>query len=186
MSLAHLVVIAGWCVALLSLYCAVGGFIPFVVALRSIRLEVRTEGVTLRALDARAMLGAGWFVWGAPPLLLPWGNLAMVVAVGVLALFWFSLRLEVAVTPAKTTLVRRCLFVLPWSETTVPGTSQAHVDGWGDVVDPEALHLALGQVGTRIELAWGDASSGDLCDEIATAFNLAVTGMANNKGRTCR
>lgn len=81
-------------------------------------------------------------------------------------------RIQIWVTPVGSRISRRVFGVLPWSVWHSPCAPTLYTDGWGDMMDPEALHVGFGL--GDLELAWGDANSGDYAGKLVTEFSDAV------------
>jgi hypothetical protein len=160
-------------VLLLTAYSAGGGLLPYLLARSTIRIHRRRGAVRLTAIDAAAMFAGGFVLWPLVPLFLMWGIPAAVVGGGLVLMAWLGFRLNIQVTRERTWVVRKLVWIIPWSRRSYPAPVRAFTDGWGDFADPEALNLEL--PGRRpLELAWGDAHSGRHCDDLAAAFNAAV------------
>lgn len=160
-------------IALLTAYCAGGGYLPFLLARSSIRIHRRPRAVRLVGIDAAAMFTAGFVVWPLASLCLLWGIGATLLGGGALLMAWLGFRLTIEVAGGQTVVVRRVAWLVRWSRSVYPATAVAFTDGWGDFADPEALRLELpGRA--PLELAWSDAHSGSRCEDLAAAFNAHV------------
>ena len=105
-------------------------------------------------------------------------TLALGASAGALAgsasmLLMFGCRLELVATCEGSVLRRKVFGVVPWSVWHSTAATNLFVDGWGDMMDPEALHIDFGAV-RSLEVAWGSANSGERADELAAEFNDAV------------
>jgi hypothetical protein len=165
----------GCAVTLLTIYASGGAMITFIAALRTVRIERSARAVVLRAWDAQAMMLSGFVLWAVPPLLLLLGYGP--AGAGAVASFglWFGFRTSVEVTAEGTLRVRKFACIVPWRRELIAAKPRAFTDGWGDFADPESLNLEIG--GVTIELAWGDATSGSLSDELAAEFIAAVAAL---------
>ena len=93
-----------------------------------------------------------------------WGGPAIVAG----ALFWTSLRVRIEGDGAHSRLCRYVLWGIPWRWHEAAEPIAAWTDGWGDFMDPEALHARVGEV--ELELGWSHRGSGRRADEIVAAL----------------
>ena len=84
-------------------------------------------------------------------------------------------RIQVWVTPMGSRITRRIFGILTWSVRHSPSAPTLYLDGWGDMMDPEALHVGFGL--GDLELGWSDANSGDHAQALVTKFSSAVSGL---------
>lgn len=166
-----------WTVLVLGGYASGGGMMPFLLALRSIRIRKSGPAVRLAGVDAVAMFCSGFVLWAVPPLLLVFGTKAALIGGAASVVTWFGFRLTVHVSPTRTRVVRRIAFFIPWSWRVYRDPPHAFTDGWGDFADPEAVNIEFGEGKRKIELAWGDKYSGTRCDDLAAEFNNAVAAL---------
>lgn len=151
----------------LGLYCQVGGYLLFVAALSSVRITGENARVEMRALDADAMFRAGWVAWALPGLAAPFGLAAVIGWSVLVAAVWSSFRLRLQVVDHETTLRRCVLWILPWRVRRLRGSPHFYVAGWGDFMDPEALHLALPGESSPLQIGWSSSTSGRLAERLA-------------------
>lgn len=145
-------------------------------AASSLRLD--DEPTELRGLDAFGVLGwlvatcalplvlglVGAYLHWPPPFL---------VATLVAATLALGCRVRVRRTDGAWRLERYFLFVVRWRTVRLE-RPVAHVDGWGDFLDPEAFHIADdARPDVTFELAWGSRNGPDL-DALAERFNERV------------
>lgn len=161
----------------LLLYLQGGAILAFVYALGTVRVRRRPAAVRITGADPWPMTCAGFGLWLVPVafsvvgLGSPW--LGVAAAVGL----WFGFRVEVRVTAAGTRVVRRFAFVVPWCWRRHPGRPHAFVDGWGDFMDPEALHIGFPAARRTLELGWSHKGSGHRAEDLAGAINAAVAAL---------
>lgn len=97
------------------------------------------------------------------------------VAVFASLLLASGCRVQVWVTPMGSRITRRIFGILTWSVWHSPSAPTLYLDGWGDMMDPEALHVGFGL--GDLELGWSDANSGDHAQELVTEFSNAVAAL---------
>jgi hypothetical protein len=170
--------VIGFVLLALGIYTQVAGLVSFAYALRTVRIRTGNQTIWLNCADARAMFRVGFLSWSLPALLIPWGLWPVAAAVAASLALWPGFRLTVRVTATGSVVLRRFLYVVPWKRQLYARAPRAFTDGWGDEMDPEAINIDFGDAESRIELAWGDSSSGTRCDDLAAAFNRAVDGLA--------
>lgn len=154
--------------------------IPFLLARSCIRVRATHNRVRLRALDASAMFYSGFVLSGPGVAVLVAVTGSVALAILLTLFLWLGFRLNLVVTNNGVTVTRRFLYLIPWWFRRRANAAQptAFVDGWGDFADPEALHVVLWEDGPSLELAWGDANSGDKCEDLAREFNAAVSWLS--------
>lgn len=158
----------------LTIFVPFGAILPFLLSLRSIRIKRRDGSLCLAGLDPAPMVWAGFFLCAVCGFSATWGWEAVLPTVGASLVLWFGFRLRVRVSAERTRVVRSFAYVIPWSWRGYDEAPTVFVDGWGDFMDPEALHLGFEEEGTSIELAWGDKSTAGRCEELAAEFNEVV------------
>lgn len=177
MSLIEIVLrVAGTSLLGLVLYAAGGGTLPFLAALGSVRLSDEEGESRLRMMDAAAMSTTGWVAWTLPGLAMVFGVVHTLVAAAVMALLWSSFRLQVCAFPDRTVIERRVLWRLRYLQVTHARRARLVVDGWGDMADPEALVLHVGE-GLDYELGWSGAKDGDKAQQVADRFNAQLDAL---------
>lgn len=152
----------------------VGVLFALSYALGRLGVQVTRDHVILAGPDAWSMMGC---LFGGALI-----STAMAAVLGIvpgLTAATVSLlaaaagcRLELVVGRDGVTLYRRVFGVLAWRVRHSSSAPSLFVDGWGDMMDPEALHIDLGS--SSLEIAWGSARSGDRADALAVEFNRAV------------
>lgn len=160
----------------LMLYAAGGGYIPFLAALSSLRVSTVAGAVRLNLLDAGAMSATGMVVWALPGLAMLLGWLHALVTAALLALLWSSFRLQITAFADHTVVERRVLWRLRYLQVTRKARARLVVDGWGDMADPEALVLHVGE-GLEYELGWSGAKDGDKAQQVADQFNAHLDAL---------
>lgn len=160
----------------LILFTAGGGTLPFLAALGSVRLSEAQGEVRLRMMDAAAMSTTGWVAWALPGLAMAFGVVHTLVAAAVVALLWSSFRLQVRAFADRTVIERRVLWRLRYLQVTHARRARLVVDGWGDMADPEALVLHVGE-GFEYELGWSSKDDGDKAQRVADQFNAQLEAL---------
>jgi hypothetical protein len=159
-------------------YTRVAALVSFAYVLRTVRIRTGNQTIWLTCADARTMFWTGFLSWTLPALLIPWGLWPVAAAVAASLASWLGFRLTVRVTATGSVVLWRFLYVVAWRRCLYDRAPRAFTDGWSDEMDPEALNIDFGAAESKIELAWGDSSSGTRCDDLAVAFNSAVHGLA--------
>ncbi len=133
--------------------------------------------VSLSGIDPTAIAVSSFGIGIFPAIFAPFGSWGAWVGVVVGAvLCGFGCRLRVHATPARTTVVRTVLFVVPWRWRSYASPPSAFVDGWGDFSDPESLQLAFDGEEEPLELGWG-GDPGPSCDALAARINEAMASL---------
>lgn len=167
-----------WAILVLLGYANGGGIMPFLLALRSIRIKKAGRTVGLTAMDAMPMAMTGFGLWAVPPLLLLWSTGYAVIGGVAAVVVWFGFRLSIQVAPEGTRVIRTFAFVIPWTWRSYREVPHAFTDGWGDFADPESINIEVGEGKRKIEVAWGDKWSSTRCDDLAAKFNDAVAALS--------
>lgn len=154
----------------LTLYTAGGGYVPFLAGLSSIRVGSMPGAVRINVVDAGAMSTTGWVAWALPGLAMPFGWVFALAAAAASLVLWSSFRLQVTAFPDRTLIERRFLWRLRYLQVTREAAARLVVDGWGDIADPEALVLHVGE-GFEYELGWSSKDDGDKAQRVADQFN---------------
>lgn len=146
----------------------------FVFALRRVRIDSsRTGEVYLLGVDPWTML---IFIVGGSAvcvaLFLSAGFLAAAAGAFASLLLAWGCRIEIWVTPMGSRITRRIFGILPWSVWHSPSAPTLYLDGWGDMMDPEALHVGFGL--GDLELGWSDANFAGCAEELVAEFKGAV------------
>ncbi|MFT5354127.1 MAG: hypothetical protein ACI9KE_001328 [Polyangiales bacterium] len=166
----------------LQLLSALVCFLPFLemsvlfvmlYALSRVRIVASEDEVYLDGVDPWTMIG---FVAGGTVLttvlFLSLGVAAGCLSASLSFLAALGCRVELWVTSQGSRFTRRLFGFLPWSVWHSDHAATLFVDGWGDMMDPEALHVSFG-LGS-LELGWGGAKSGERADELVAEFSEAV------------
>lgn len=136
--------------------------VPYLVALRHLRLRVAPGRVSLRLPDAQVMAVLGGVASLVVPQLGRLGSGVFAGGAAIALLLLASSRVAIDATPSGARLTRHVLG-LPWAKAHTSEAVSVYLDGWGDFSDPLALHVHVGDA--HVELGWfskGDDADGTL------------------------
>lgn len=172
-----------WTLKFLGGLLCLGPFLemfPIVVllyALRRVRIDAsRQDEIHLVGVDPWTML---FFVISGSALsialFMSSGFLVAAAGASISLLLALGCRIELSVTQAGSRFTRRIFGFVPWSVWHSERPPELFIDGWGDMDDPEALHIGFG-LGS-LELGWGDSTSGDFAAQLVDDFANAVRAL---------
>lgn len=167
--------------------------LAMLASLKSIRIRREADRVLLSSLDG--VVFGGWLVGAAVGSMVIWWVdraydvpvLTLLGACAGLFLLASGCRVRLSVGARSAVCYRLVFWVIPWRRARFANVV-AWLDGWGDILDPEAFYVGCGRSqleehdGFSVELGWSGAQSGDLAERLAQDFNSAVRELRARPG----
>ena len=154
-----------------NVYVAGLGILPFWGSSFFLKMRGHSNRVRISALDFSPCYFLGIATGPAIICVLFLDGWAFIFSILGVLFFWLSPRVRISIRPNRTIIYRTIFLVIPWFYKSYKGRPELFADGWGDWIDPEAIHLAIDTC--DIELCW--TSSDEQAVQIVEDYRALIS-----------